>query len=196
MNARRLHTLAGLILLVPFAAWIVTAFVFYLKPGYDEAYAMLTPKLYPLTAHPVQTAEGWREVRVARTILGDHLLVRTDAGWEQRDPSTGAVRPLPSPDDVRRLVEDAVAGDARYGSISGVDGEVVHTSTGVTVHVDWSRLALSQRGPDTDRIDLLYRIHYLQWTGLPAVYRVLGPLGLLLVALLGALGVRLALQRR
>jgi hypothetical protein len=133
---------------------------------------------------------------LVRTILGTHLLVRTDAGWQQLDPRTGRERPSPSADEVRRLVADAIAGNERYGQVRSVDGDTVRTTTGVVITLDWDRLSLSQRGPDTDRIDALYRIHYLQWTGIPAVDKVLGPAGLALVALLSALGLRLALRRR
>jgi hypothetical protein len=54
---------------------------------------------------------------------------------------------------------------------------------------------LSQRGRDTDRIDALYRIHYLQWTGSQAMDKVLGFLGLSLVVALTGLGARLAFRR-
>jgi hypothetical protein len=52
-------------------------------------------------------------------------------------------------------------------------------------------MSFQQRGPDTDRIDALYRIHYLQWTGVPAIDKVLGLAGIILVLALSALGVRL-----
>lgn len=196
MTARKLHTIAGLTLLVPFAAWIVTALVFYLKPGYDGAYEFLQPKTYPLAAEPLAPDSSWSEARLVRTVLGTHLLVRTGEGWTQRDPRTGRARPGPAPDEVRALVADAIAGKERYGAISTVDGDTVRTTMGIVITLDWDRLSLSQRGPDTDWIDLLYRIHYLQWSGHPAVDKVLGPAGLALVALLSGLGLRLALKRR
>ncbi len=57
------------------------------------------------------------------------------------------------------------------------------------------RLSLRQRGRDTERIDLLYRIHYLQWTGIPNLDRLLGALALTFVLALTLLGLRLALRR-
>ena len=63
--------------------------------------------------------------------------------------------------------------------------------TGIRIDLDWNRLTLSQRGADTDRIDALYKIHYLQWTGMKSVDQVLGALGILLVVALSVLGVRL-----
>lgn len=196
MTTRKLHTILGLTLLLPFLAWIVTALVFYIKPGYAGAYEFLVPKTYPLAgAFRAPTDSAWHEARLVRTVLGTHLLVRTAAGWEQRDPVTGALRPAPGPGDVRALVADAIRENPpRYGAVGSVAGETVETTTGVTITLDWPRLGLSQRGPDTDRIDLLYRVHYLQWTGVPVIDRVLGPAGLALLLALCLLGVRLALR--
>jgi hypothetical protein len=61
--------------------------------------------------------------------------------------------------------------------------------------LDWNKLSLFQRGKDTDRIDLLYKIHYLQWTGIKPLDKVLGMLGILLVLALSALGARLLFSR-
>jgi len=68
----------------------------------------------------------------------------------------------------------------------------ITTDTNTRIVLDWKRLTLQQRGMDTDRIDLLYRIHYLQWTGVTAIDRILGPLGLALVLALSILGLMLA----
>ena len=70
------------------------------------------------------------------------------------------------------------------------------TDTGVEVTLDWNRVSLQQRGRDTDRIDRLYKVHYLQWTGVKSIDRVLGFVGLSLVLGLTVLGVRLALGRK
>ncbi len=198
MTVRKLHTAAGLALLLPFLAWIVTAMIFYLKPGYEGAYAFLQPRTYPLGA-PLAVAPdtSWREVRCVRTILGSHLLARTPAGWAQYDTASRGLRPHPTAGKIRALVADAISQDPeRYGHVATVSGDTVTTTTGVVVTLDWDRLSLSQRGPDTDRIDFYYRIHYLQWTGVKALDKVLGPLGLMLILLLSMLGVRLALQKK
>jgi len=198
MTVRTLHTAAGLTLLLPFLAWIVTAMIFYLKPGYEGAYEFLQPKSYALTdALPITADTSWREVRFVRTVLGPHLLARTSRGWAQFDPVSRAPRPRPPESDIRALVADAISQNpGRYGAVAGVSGDTVTTTTGVIVTLDWNRLTLSQRGRDTDRIDLYYRIHYLQWTGVPAVDRILGPAGLALIFLLSMLGVRLAIKKK
>jgi hypothetical protein len=54
---------------------------------------------------------------------------------------------------------------------------------------------LWQRGRDTDRIDLLYKVHYLQWTSVTVVDRVVGIVGIVLVMALTVLGARLAIRR-
>jgi hypothetical protein len=93
---------------------------------------------------------------------------------------------------VRALLADAFsANPARYGRISGIEGSTITTDTGVRIELDWTRLALTQRGKDTDRIDLLYKIHYLQWTGVKSLDKVLGALGIILVLALSGLGARL-----
>lgn len=197
MLARRLHRVIGLVLLLPFLGWAATGFVFFLKPGYAGAYAMLAPKRYPLDASlRVVPDPAWLEFRCLRTVLGDHLLARTERGWAHLDPATKKPRPAPTDDEFRRLLADAFSADpARYGAVVSAAGNAARTDTGVAVTLDWDTLSLSQRGRDTDRIDLLYRIHYLQWTGVKAVDRPLGVVGLALVAALALLGVRLALRR-
>lgn len=197
MKARRLHRLVGLILLIPFFGWAFTGLVFFLKPGYREAYELLEPKTYPLdTSAPIRSERDWLEVRQLRTILGDHLMVRTLSGWHQLDPVSH--QPLASPSEVqiRAVMKDAfTANPQRYGEIARVDGNKVNTNTGVEVTLDWDRMSFQQQGSDTRRIDLLYRIHYLQWTGVKVVDRFAGFVGIALVLLLTTLGVWLAFRR-
>lgn len=184
-------------MLLPFLAWAATGAIFFLKPGYGGAYEALAVKTYPLeTGQTLPTNPSWQEVRYLRTTLGSHLIVRTAAGWKQLDPATMAERPSPGTEDIRALVSDAfTANPARYGHVTKIDGSTVTTDTGVTVTLNWPRLALSQRGPDTDRIDGLYRIHYLQWTGVKSVDEVIGAAGLVLILVLSGLGVSLLLRR-
>ncbi len=61
-----------------------------------------------------------------------------------------------------------------------------------SVTLDWDSLSLYQSGRDTRMINLLYEIHYLRWTGIKAVDRVVGMLGLLLILLAAISGARLA----
>jgi hypothetical protein len=158
MNPRKLHKTIGLILLLPFFGWAVTGLIFYLKPGYAVAYDMLAPKTYPLdTAVAIPSMSGWHEARCVRTILGTHLLVRTDSGWQQVHPQTLEQRTMPPEEEMRKLVTDAfTANTQRYGHIARIAGDTVWTDTDVEVILDWNSLSFQQRGKDTDRIDLLY----------------------------------------
>jgi len=193
MKTRILHRIVGLVMLLPLIGWAVTGAIFFLKPGYGGAYESLPVKTYPLTSRiALQTDPAWLEIRVVKTILGEHLLARTSAGWQQLDPRSLQPKPAPSEDELRALLADAFAiNPARYGQIATVEGNTTTTDTGIRVTLDWNRLALSQRGKDTDRIDFFYRIHYLQWTGVAALDKALGALGIALVLILSLLGARL-----
>lgn len=197
MSARTFHRVIGIILLLPFFGWALTGLVFFIKPGYEGAYETLSLKTYPLDgAVTIKPDPAWLEFRYLRTALGEHLLVRTDAGWSHLNPADGRPRDEPTEDEVRTLLRDAFsANPQRYGNISKVSGDTVSTDTGVEVTVDWKRLSLQQRGTDTDRIDLLYRVHYLQWTGVTLIDRVVGITGIVLVMALTVLGARLAFKR-
>ncbi len=197
MKTRDTHRIVGIVLLLPLLGWVVTGFIFFVKPGYGGAYELLHPKTYSLhDTVGVAPDTAWLEFRYARTVLGPHLIVRGADGWRQLDPVTLLPRPLPGPEDIRMLVGDAIAANpSRYGTVDRVDGVEITTTTNVRITLDWESLGLYQRGDDTDLIDAIYKIHYLQWTGIEAVDRVLGGAGLALLALLSMLGLRLAFRR-
>jgi len=197
MRARKLHRCLGIILLLPFFGWAITGLVFFMKPGYAAAYETLSLRTYPLTASsPITADPSWLEFRSLRTVLGEHLLVRTESGWKQLNLATRQPRPMPNQSEVKLLLQDAFAANpSRYGSISRVSGNKVWTDTGVEVNIDWNRMNLQQRGKDTDRIDLLYRIHYLQWTGVKTLDKIVGFAGIVLVMALTTLGAWLAFKR-
>lgn len=197
MKARTLHRVIGIILLLPFFGWALTGLVFFIKPGYEGAYEVLSVKTYPLDRPlTINPDPAWLEFRYFKTVLGEHLLVRTAAGWSHLNPADKQLRNKPTEDDLRALLKDAfLANPQRYGNVSMVSGETAVTDTGVEVTVDWDSLSLRQRGRDTDRIDLLYKVHYLQWTGVTVIDRVVGMAGIALVLALTALGARLAFKR-
>src|SRR5215813_10485749 len=197
MRARKLHRIIGLVLFIPFFGCALTRLVFFLKPGYERAYELLGVKTYPFTAvAPIMPDPAWREIRYFKTVLGDHLLVRTEKGWEQLDPTTKQPRPIPQESEIRRLFNDAFAvNPLRYGSVASIAGETATTNTGVEVTLDWNSMSLQQRGLDTNRIDRLYKIHYLQWTGIKSVDRVLGFTSIVLILTLSLLGAWIAFSR-
>ena len=197
VTPRALHRALGVTMLLPLLAWAVTGAIFFVKPGYGGAYESLAVRTYPLTAPiSVPPSADWREVRYLRTVLDDHLIARTESGWKQLDPVTLQERPSPTDAEVRALVTDAfTVNPERYGQIATVEGSVITTVTGVRVTFDWDRLSLSLRGRHTRRIDAVYRVHYLQWTGVVWLDKVLGGLGLFLIVALSAAGVRLLFRR-
>lgn len=197
MKARKLHRVIGLVMLLPFFGWAITGFIFFVKPGYEGAYELLQPKTYPMNEEKfaVMPDASWLEFRCFKTILGKHLLVRTSQGWQHLDPATLVVRAKPTDDEVKKLLLDAFSvNPERYGQVLTIDGTTVTTTTKVRVALNWNRLSLQQTGLDTDRIDWLYKIHYLQWTGVKWLDRILGMLGLALIVSLSILG--LMLQRK
>jgi hypothetical protein len=197
MRARTLHRIIGIILLIPMGSWALTGLVFFIKPGYVGAYEVLTPKLYPINNQLLITEEpNWLEVRYLRTILGEHLLVRTESGWMNLNAIDRRARPIPTEEEIRKLVQDAfTVNPKRYGQIASVDRNTVTTSTGIVVTIDWNTMSFQQTGKDTKLIDSLYRIHYLQWTGIKSIDRVVGLIGITLVLFLTGLGAYLAFKR-
>jgi len=193
MKARALHRITGVVMLLPLLGWAITGLIFFLKPGYADAYDALLIKTYPLeTSRTFDASGSWLEVRYLKTILGEHLLARTSEGWSQLDPESLRARPQPTEEEIRALVVDAISPNpSRYGHIVSVQENTARTDTGVRVTLDWSRLTLTQRGKDTDWIDFFYKIHYLQWTGAAVADKVLGAAGILLLLALGAFGARL-----
>jgi hypothetical protein len=197
VKTRKIHRIIGVILILPFFGWALTGFVFFIKPGYAGAYEIPKIRTYNLTGSPTVTPDpSWHEFRYLRTTLGDHLLVRTDSGWHQLDPVTKLPKAEPSEAELRNLMKDAFSlNPQRYGEIVSISDSTARTNTGVEVNLDWSTLTLQQKGSDTAWIDLLYKIHYLQWTGFKSVDRAIGFVGLILVISLTVLGAALALKR-
>lgn len=194
MKVRKLHRTLGLILLLPFFAWAATGLVFFIKPGYRGAFDMPSVKTYPLTSPvTIPARKEWTEHKVMRTVLGDHLLVRTVSGWEHLDPRTLKPRPRPEAGAITRLLDDAFTKNPdRYGSVADASGEEILTTTGIRVRLYWDTLSLSQKGTDTDRINRLYKIHYVQWTGIKSLDRVLGLAALAGIGILSLLGFKLS----
>lgn len=179
-------------MLVPLLLWSITGFIFLTKPGYEGAYEKLSPTQYDIDKDlNISALTGWQHVQVQRTILGVHLLVNDHGTWRHLDPDTLVERPLPSKQDIVRLIDDATKlNKQRYGSITDVNENVILTSTGVEINLDWSRLRLSQKGSDTRLISTLYKIHYLQWFNAKSLDKAFGFLGLF--CLIGLTGLGLA----
>jgi hypothetical protein len=194
---KHLHRILGIILLLPLLGWALTGSVFFIKPGYSDAYQPLVIKTYPIdTSWTIDTAKHWQDVRLVKTILGTHLLVTTDGKTKHLNPYTLEEKALPSSHQLTVLIEDAISpNQARYGSITAIKDGVATTDTAVTITLDWNTLKLTQRGQDTELINLIYKIHYLQWTPYAAINQVLGFVGLFLLMALTVLGAMIVVKK-
>ena len=178
--------------------WTITGVIFFIKPGYQGAYEQLSVKTYPLSdSIVVRPKSDWQEMKLVSTILGDHLLVKTKNKTKHLDPNSLRPKHEPSETQFKALLLDAFTGNSeRYGEVVTLDGLSAKTNTGVEIKLDWNNLRLSQKGQDTELINLLYKVHYLQWTPSKNFNQFLGILGLMLLALLTVLGVRIYLRNR
>ena len=198
MKSRKLHKLIGLILVLPMLGWTLTGLVFFIKPGYQGAYEQLSVKKYPLSQTVTITPqENWLEMRLVKTVLGEHLLIKSNNQSQHLDPHTLLVKPAPTSAQIKTLLSDAFGSNkARYGEIANIDDLSAQTTTGVKVTLDWHSLRLSQQGQDTHLINLLYQVHYLQWTPFKELNQVLGIFGLILLISLTVLGLRIYIKQR
>jgi hypothetical protein len=198
IDSKKLHRLIGLAIAAPLLLWALTGIVFLVKPGYAGAYDQLSPKRYEIRdTVRFLPAKGWREIKLFRTVLGDHLIVNDGGSWRHLDPATLQDRPPPSEKELKALISDAMTSDSeRYGKIINVQAGKVSTDTGVEITLDWSRVELAQRGRDTRLINTLYKIHYLQWLGEQKADKALGILGLLMLVTLLASGFIMYRKRR
>ena len=70
MITRKQHRLLGGILLLPFIAWSLTGIFFLVRPAYEQAYSVLSPKTYAADEIQISAAPQWQEMRLLKTVLG------------------------------------------------------------------------------------------------------------------------------
>jgi len=199
---KKYHKYLGLLMILPFIAWAITGVFFFIKPGYSSAYESLPVKTYPLenihSSSPLSSVqESWLEVRYLRSILGLHKLVKNNQGWQHLDFLTAEIISKPTEQQISTLINDAIGiNPQRYGQIKMIDGLQITTTTNVNISVNWSEMRLYQKGEDTAFINTMYKIHYLQWTGIKSLDKVLGIIGLILVVVLALLGAAMTFRRK
>lgn len=193
MQSKRLHKIIGLLLVLPIFGWTITGVIFFIKPGYQAAYDQLVVKTYPLEkSFVIPESKEWKEVRILKTVLGYHLLVKTDKGFQHLDPISLKDKKTPTSSELAGLLNDSFKDKLdRYGSVKSSDNFKVLTTTGIEVSVNWERLTLRQKGDDTDFINTLYKIHYLQWTPYDGINQYIGIIGLALLMTLTFLGLKI-----
>ena len=182
-------------MVLPFIAWAVTGVYFFIKPGYKAAYESLPIKTYAITdTIKLKGNQDWLETRIIKSILGTHLLVKTDKGWHHRDLKTLNIIETPTKQQIEILLNDAIThNQQRYGNILTIDGLNIITDTDIRISLNWNNMSLYQQGRDTDFINNMYKIHYLQWTGIESIDKFLGIIGLILVLLLAFLGLKMSI---
>lgn len=195
MSWRGAHRWLALALIAPLVVWSLTGLLFHLKPGWGRAYdlpsieradALAVARLVP----PAQLVVDGEitHVELFTTALGPLYRVTTARGPALYDATTGARRSPLSADDAAALIRDAVARSphaAAYGATIAppavAERAVTLAYASAVVELGRDDGALQQRGADTDRIDWLYRLHYLQWTGQRTLDRALGIVGLVVI---------------
>jgi len=201
MDSAKIHKYLGLTLLLPILAWVITGVVFIIKPGYSGAYDQISVKTYAQEISDQQLLPqnqgAWQEIRVLHTVLGKHVLQKREGVWQHFNGHTGQLWKRPSNQELLVLLQDAIlANPERYGDSLRVEKGSFVSNTDVRFLVDWNTLSIRQTGRDTDFINALYRVHYLQWTDNKLVDKYLGVTGLLLLLLLAAYGLALYLRKR
>ena len=193
----RLHKWLGVVLILPLLGWCLTGAIFLFQPGYGDAYTKLEPMFYPVQrVAMLPAAETWLEIRQVQTVLGSHLMAKTEGGWHQYDTDTLALRAPPLSAEVESLLEDAIRVDTeRYGRSVSKTASGYVTETGVTLSFQWNTLSIEQHGKDRTLIDTLYAVHYLRWTGNRALDNVVAVFGLCCLLLTTLLGIKLLFSR-
>lgn len=197
MTWAAVHRTLAIALVVLLVVWSITGVLFHLKPGWDRAYDQLAvERPGPLKLAAIVPASALaaaldgaaiERVTLFDSQLGPLYRVSTAAGTELVDATTGKKRsPLTVP-EAEALIADAVARSphrAAYGDPARTHADertVKIDFEDATVTVGRSDARISQRGATSDRIDWLYRIHYLQWTGNKTIDRAFAVLGLALI---------------
>ena len=224
-RARRLHRTAGVLLLAPLVLWIATGLLFHVKPGWDAAYEPLAaPPPGPLPWERVVFSPAALKSR-GLLDPGAVVLAPHPSGlvaWYGRragepaavDGTSGDPIPLATADAARTFASAAVGASRhaeRYGAILPGSEPAVHRSTltssddpaflfrtagGHRLLVDRVTGEVGQESALRDRIEILYRIHYLQWTPWPPANAALVVGASLLVLLLSLSGLALLFARR
>lgn len=199
---QRYHRLIGLILLLPLLTWTFTGFVFYFKPGYGNAYHQLAIQSYPIThALSIEPSvfkvytnnEPWLDTRIVHSILGIHLLVRTNDSQYHFNYNTQKPWHADKNLEIRKLIQDACdTKSKRYGKIIQLDELTATTDTQVEITLDWSTLKLRQKGRDSRIINKIYDFHYLRLTPYAFLNKIIVLIALVGLIVLSGLGLALS----
>ncbi len=211
MTWASVHRTLAIALVVLLVVWSITGLLFHLKPGWDRAYDQLAVErpgplklaaIVPAPAVEVALAGAAIErITLFDTQLGPLYRVSTATGTELVDATTGRKRSPLSVPEAEALIADAVARSphrAAYGAphkTHADDRSVKIEFADSMVTIGRSDARISQTAESTRRIDWLYRIHYLQWTGNKTIDRAFAMLGLALIWAVMIPGIMLFVRR-
>ncbi len=205
------HRTLAIALVALLVVWSITGLLFHLKPGWDRAYDQLAvERPGPLKLAVVVPASALEAALAGAAIervtlfdsqLGPLYRVATATGTELVDATAGTKRSPLTVSEAEALIADAVSRSphrAAYGQPvqTHVDERTVKIDyQDATVTLGRTDARISQRGSSSDRIDWLYRIHYLQWTGHKTIDRAFSVLGLALIWAVMIPGIMLFVRR-
>lgn len=177
-------------MLLPLFAWTAICVFCHIKLSYPADYKKIRIKTYPLQSNiTLPVNQHWYEARIFRTILGEHLLVKTGANWQHLDPITLKKKPKPDAQTLIDLLQDAIAFNSlRYERVHHKNDNIFITNTQITLTVDWNTMTIQQYKQDSHLMNALHKTHHLQWSGIQALDRFLGIIGLALLTLLAVFG--------
>ncbi len=184
-------------MIIPFVIWGISGLIFFIKPGYAKAFEQIRVKTYPIEREIIIPANlRGEEYKLLKTALGVHLLLTSGNKTVNYNAAVMKIFPVPSFDSLKILIDDALAFNKdRYGKVAKAENGKFITSTGVTVGLDWNSLSLFQSGSDTEIINLIYKLHYLQFTGKKTIDDIIGLVGISFILLLALFGGALSIKR-
>ena len=164
---RKSHRILGIVLLLPLIVWAMRGMIFLGASGWGDAYTPVRIKTMPLEDVPLPDLPfEIYEWRALKTSIGVHLLVKTEQEWRHYSAADGQAWPEPSAQEVRQLLTEAIAANPnRFGKLTEINGLQAATDTDCSITLNWNTLSVMQECPDHARINLLYQLHYLRWTG-------------------------------
>ncbi len=153
-----------------------------LRAGVASAYprdadgALLPLADTEIAAHSLYVpSEGvWRAIPELSRAQSELVLRDAQTQWPARYGTTGEWKPATS-----TILEDSA------------EPSIFLSDTQVAMQLHSATLTITQSGPDTRWINRAYRWHYLQWTGVAYLDRILALLGLALLVLMTSLGIRM-----
>jgi len=164
---QKLQKLTGLILAVPLLVMAITGLFLIPQPKSVSTGNIIELKKYPITRKfTIIPHSFWQSYSVLRTVLGYHLIVKTDTGYVNLDPVTFEKKNKPNEEFLRALVNDALSINRhKFGTVVKTDGVNFVTNTGFKLKLDWNKLEIIRKTRPRTFRNLLLRIHRFEWTG-------------------------------